>query len=133
MDNGLSHVSICAWMAGMYLATHRWQRLRGRVDLASEMPLPRPVCDKPAHSRMDAHTPEVQVADWSQPLPVASLNTACPEDAIAISADGNSLYFLFTVDLLDNLFSRAGDRGAKWHVSGGAGLRGRVISATRCL
>ena len=86
---------ICLLIAGSACA--------GGVDSASEMPLPGPVCDKPAHSRMDAHTPEVQVADWSQPLPVASLNTACPEDAIAISADGNSLYFLFTVDLLDNL------------------------------
>jgi hypothetical protein len=52
---------------------------------------------------MDAHTPEVQVPDWSRPLPVVSLNTACPEDAIEISRDGMSLYFLFTVDLLDNL------------------------------
>jgi hypothetical protein len=63
-----------------------------------------PGCSKDATSRVDAHTPESVVADWGTPVRVsAPTNTLCPEDAIEISGDGQSLYFLFTPDLLDSM------------------------------
>ena len=41
------------------------------------------------------------VPDWSQPVRLGSpINTPCPEDAIEITSDGNSLFFLSTVDVL---------------------------------
>ena len=63
-----------------------------------------PQCAKPPHTRTELYTPESVVADWGPPVRLgASINTQCPEDAIEISRDGQSLYFLFTTDLLDSL------------------------------
>jgi hypothetical protein len=53
---------------------------------------------------VDAHPPESVVADWGPPVRVGdAVNSPCPEDAIEISRDGQTLYFLFTPDLLANL------------------------------
>jgi hypothetical protein len=58
-------------------------------------------CTKTGHIRVDAHTPESVVADWGQPERLGSpVNTPCPEDAIEISGDGRTLYFLFTHDIV---------------------------------
>jgi Tol biopolymer transport system component len=63
-----------------------------------------PDCSKPPSSRVDAHTPTVMVSDWGPPVRLGSpINTSCPEDAIEISRDGATLYFLFTEDILDSL------------------------------
>jgi Tol biopolymer transport system component len=63
-----------------------------------------PVCPKPAWTKTDDHTPQSQVADWGTPVRIGSpINTPCPEDAIEISADGQTLYYMFTEDLLDSL------------------------------
>jgi hypothetical protein len=63
-----------------------------------------PQCSKTGPTPADAHTPESVVADWSQPVRLgAPVNTPCPEDAIEISRDGNTLYFLFTHDVLEGL------------------------------
>jgi hypothetical protein len=65
---------------------------------------PYPECRKPPSERIDAHTPTVVVSDWGQPVRLESpINTSCPEDAIEISRDGTTLYFLFTTDILDSL------------------------------
>jgi hypothetical protein len=75
----------------------------GGSDL-TPTPLPRLECNLPPHARIDAHTPESRVADWGAPLPLSPpLNSPCPEDAIEISRDGNTLYVLFTQDLIGNL------------------------------
>ncbi len=61
-------------------------------------------CSKSPHTRQDAHTPESMVVDWGQPIRVDSLtNTPCPEDAIEISADGQTLFFMSTTDVLESL------------------------------
>lgn len=63
-----------------------------------------PVCDKPVSTRVDGHTPHSEVADWQQPVRLgAPISSPCPEDAIEISGDGQYLYFMFTVDLLDSM------------------------------
>ncbi|MBD3258370.1 hypothetical protein GF377_08040 [candidate division GN15 bacterium] len=65
---------------------------------------PEPVCNKDVTIRIDAHSPQSMVADWSQPVRITSgLNTLCPQDAIEISADGQYLYVLYTEDLLDSM------------------------------
>jgi hypothetical protein len=61
-------------------------------------------CGTVKEGRIDAHAPEVAAVDWGAPAALsAPLNTPCPEDAIEISRDGTQLYFLFAVDLLQNL------------------------------
>jgi len=63
-----------------------------------------PECDKTVSARVDQHTPHAEVADWQQPVRLGvPINTACPEDAIEISGDGQYLYFMFTEDLLDSM------------------------------
>lgn len=58
-------------------------------------------CTKTARGKLDAHTPESVVADWSQPERLGPpINTPCPEDAIEITTDGSALYFLFTHDVI---------------------------------
>ena len=58
-------------------------------------------CQKPAHTRVDANSPQAMVPDWGQPVRLSSpVNTPCPEDAIEISSDGQTLYFLSTTDVL---------------------------------
>ncbi len=65
---------------------------------------PVPVCTKPAHTRVDAHTPASTVADWGDPVRLGDpINTPCPEDAIEISRDGQYLYFMFTQDRLEDM------------------------------
>ncbi len=62
-----------------------------------------PSCEKTLQTRIDAHQPYVVVADWGKPVRLpAPINTLCPEDAIEISADGKTLYFFFSKDLLEN-------------------------------
>jgi Tol biopolymer transport system component len=69
----------------------------------AEVP-PVPACARPAWTRADDHTPESVVADWGPPERVgASVNSPCPQDAIEISRDGQTLYFMFTPDLIENL------------------------------
>jgi Tol biopolymer transport system component len=64
----------------------------------------RPDCGKLPHTRVSARFPEVMVSDWGTPVKLSSaINTYCPEDAIEISADGSSLYFMYTEDLLSLL------------------------------
>ncbi|HAJ94620.1 MAG TPA: hypothetical protein DCP02_00155 [Actinobacteria bacterium] len=73
-------------------------------DSPPEIVIHCPECEKPAHTRTDAHTPQSVSSDWNQPIRlIEPVNSFCPEDAIEISADGNYLYFMFTEDLLDNL------------------------------
>jgi hypothetical protein len=44
----------------------------------------------------------VDTAHWGLPQKVdSSINTNCPEDAIEISRDGQTLYFMFTTDVLN--------------------------------
>ena len=58
-------------------------------------------CEQPAHSRVDPNTPQAMVPDWGQPVRLGPpINTPCPEDAIEISSDGQTLFFLSTADLL---------------------------------
>jgi len=65
---------------------------------------PRAECTKSESNRVDLHTPEVMVDDWGDPVPVGdSINNPCPQDAIEISPDGQTLYFLFMQDLFDSL------------------------------
>ena len=67
---------------------------------------PRPDCHCTAtNGRTDIVQPQtVDTAHWGQPQKVASpVNTNCPEDAIEISRDGHTLYFMFTTDLLKNV------------------------------
>ena len=60
-----------------------------------------PRCEKTPHARVDSNSPQAMVSDWSQPVRLGSpINTPCPEDAIEITSDGNSLFFLSTVDVL---------------------------------
>lgn len=62
-----------------------------------------PTCAKTAPTRVDAHQPAIMVADWGQPVRLPTpINTLCPEDALEISADGGTLYFFFSSDLLEN-------------------------------
>jgi hypothetical protein len=62
------------------------------------------VFDKTPHPRVDAHQPPSLVPDRGAPLPLGEpVNTRCPEDAVEISRDGTTLYFLFTKDILENL------------------------------
>jgi Tol biopolymer transport system component len=63
-----------------------------------------PSCEKALPTRIDAHQPYVIASDWGKPVRLAApINTPCPEDAIEISADGKTLYFFFSRDLLENL------------------------------
>ncbi len=67
---------------------------------------PRPDCECTAtNGRIDQTQPRtVDSVRWSVPQKVgASINTNCPEDAIEISRDGRTLYFMFTTDLIKNL------------------------------
>jgi len=67
---------------------------------------PRPDCQCTAtNGRTDMVLPQtVDTAHWGTPQKVgAPINTNCPEDAIEISRDGQTLYFLFTTDLGKNL------------------------------
>jgi len=65
---------------------------------------PYPECSKSPSDRIDAHTPAVAVSDWGQPIRLeAPINSLCPEDAIEISREGMTLYFMFTKDVLDSL------------------------------
>ncbi len=65
---------------------------------------PTPQCSKESTARVDAHSPESVVADWSQPIKVGStINNLCPQDAIEISSDGHYLYYLHTEDILENM------------------------------
>jgi hypothetical protein len=69
----------------------------------------RPDCHCTAtNGRTDMALPQtVDTAHWGPPQKVgAPVNTDCPEDAIEISRDGQTLYFLFTTDLLKNLSSK---------------------------
>lgn len=62
-----------------------------------------PMCEKAPPTRVDAHQPYEAAADWGEPVRLgAPINTPCPEDAIEISTDGGTLYFLFSKDLLEN-------------------------------
>jgi hypothetical protein len=76
-------------------------------DDSSENPTPgvlHPVCNKPAHTRIDAYTPASAVPDWGTPVRLDEpINTPCPEDAIEISRDGEYLYFMFTQDILEDM------------------------------
>jgi hypothetical protein len=61
-------------------------------------------CDKGLEDRTDAHRPESVAADWGPPRRLkAPVNSPCPEDAIEISADGKTLYYLYAKDLMENL------------------------------
>lgn len=63
---------------------------------------PYPECGKGPSDRVDIHTPTVEAADWGQPVRLGEpVNSPCPEDAIEISRDGMTLYFLFTKDHID--------------------------------
>ena len=63
-----------------------------------------PTCTKPPSGRVDAHTPESAVADWSPPVRLGdAINSPCPGDACEISRDGGTLYYMFTTDLTDSL------------------------------
>jgi Tol biopolymer transport system component len=64
---------------------------------------PRPDCNcTRTIGRTDATAPQVvDVARWDTPQRLGTpINTDCPEDAIEISRDGQTLYFMFTSDLL---------------------------------
>jgi WD40-like Beta Propeller Repeat len=70
-----------------------------------------PECVKEAPGRSDIAIPSSAVADWGNLRCLGDpVNTFCPEDAIEISRDGSTLYFLFTKDLLTNLIP-SGDWG----------------------
>jgi len=80
------------------------RRLREHVSGALVTPVLHPECQKPPASRLDAHSPESVALDWGQPIRLGRpINTACPEDAIEISGDGQHLYFLFTIGILGEL------------------------------
>ena len=67
---------------------------------------PRPDCNCTATAgRTDITAPQtVDTAHWGAPQKVnPPVNTGCPEDAIEISRDGQTLYFMFTTDLLKNV------------------------------
>jgi len=65
---------------------------------------PTPQCSKETTTRVDAHSPESMVSDWSQPVKVgAPINNLCPQDAIEISSDGHYLYYLHTEDVIDDM------------------------------
>lgn len=52
----------------------------------------------------DLVSPQTLASGWSAPVKVsAPVNTNCPEDAVEISRDGQTLYFLWTPDLGKNL------------------------------
>jgi len=65
---------------------------------------PVPQCSTDVTIRVDAHSPESVVPDWSQPIKVgAAINNLCPQDAIEISSDGQFLYYMHTEGVVDNM------------------------------
>ena len=70
---------------------------RSRIALTPDLPSPR-LCRKPPHSRTDNSPPESLVSDFSNLRPLKNINSPCPEDAIEISADGSTLYYMFARD-----------------------------------
>ena len=77
----------------------------GPAEREEGVPTPSsPTCDKAPSARADAHQPTMVAPDWGQPVRLtAPINTSCPEDAVEVSADGETLYYFFSRDLLDNL------------------------------
>ena len=58
---------------------------------------PRPECRYTVDSnRVPWRMPQVVGTGWGTPIKLATLNTACPEDAIEISRDGSTLYFYWS-------------------------------------
>ncbi len=59
---------------------------------------PRPPCTETiAAGRQPVALPQVVAADWGEPIKLGvPINTACPEDAVSISADGAILYFYWS-------------------------------------
>ena len=65
---------------------------------------PSTLCDKQAAVGVDVKTPSSEVSDWGTPVKMGEgINTFCPEDAIEISSDGSTLYYMFLEDIADNL------------------------------
>lgn len=76
---------------------------------------PRPECQcTTTVGRTDAVLPQtVDTERWGNPIKLgAPINTDCPEDAVEISRDGQTLYFMFTTDLGKNLPTAELLRGA---------------------
>jgi hypothetical protein len=63
-----------------------------------------PLCNHDVSSRTDQYTPASMVADWGAPVRLSdSVNTDCPQDAIEISRDGETLYVLYMEDVLGGM------------------------------
>jgi hypothetical protein len=72
------------------------RRLLERDEAAGPDPQPPqvPLCEKTDTQRIDARTPVVTVSDWEQPVRLgAPINTPCPQDAIEIAPDGDTMYY----------------------------------------
>ena len=62
------------------------------------------LCAKNISTKVDVKAPISEVNDWGPPKKLGSgVNTPCIEDAIEISRDGNTLYYLFIEDIPERL------------------------------
>jgi Tol biopolymer transport system component len=85
------------------LAQHGCAKHPGKPQVPAP---PTTECTRPPTGRVDARTVESVVADWGTPVRLgAPVNSDCPQDAIEISADGQTLYFMFLTNMMDSLSS----------------------------
>jgi Tol biopolymer transport system component len=95
------HLSGCASLAVLVSMTAACAKA---TPPAAGSPPAGPRCPLDAPTRTDAHRPQVVAPGWQDPQPLGtSVNTSCPEDAIEISRDGQSLFFFFTTRPLADL------------------------------
>jgi len=63
-----------------------------------------PVCNHDVSSRADFYAPTSMLPDWGAPVRLSdTVNTDCPQDAIEISRDGQTLYVLYMEGVLEGM------------------------------